>query len=784
MTIRSNSPPQPARQWPGLGTWIVALVFAAGLVGGCEPADPLEAIRAQHAKGRFGPSVEKLRELVDKNPTDHQTNLLLGVSLLRTGESGSAIWPLRIAVTDPSLAVEAGLLLTEASLQSRFKNEAIEAADTVLALEPDNVAALEMRIEAYQATGRNDEVLEQVALVLELDPENKKVLVPRIVAHLARAEEEEAVEALLFAQQALERDPDEQQPKPGVEAARARLCVVTAMFAYERGDRAAADAQYIECLENHPTEPLVVQESVAYYDRTARRDRATEILEAALEQEPTGRFRTPLARRMKNMGRLEESERLFREEAEENPSPDAWFVLGDHYVGRDMLSEAVEAFREAVEVAPNPPPMIVFARADTLIQAERLDEARKAAKELEGTPLHDLIEGRILAAEGKREEALATFEKGILLWPNNAGARFLAGETAEKLGRFDEAISHYRESIRADKNQTDVTIRLALLLEAQGQDHQALERIGHYVRARADDPEGYAISIRLAQRVGQLEIVRRGLARLAQLPGQQAEALSISARLVGQQKGVSESIKLIQGSPLDLTEPENAAALEVLVGGLVRVGEIEEAQKIVIEALEAHPECADFHALLGDVLQRRGAAPDEIAAPYRRATELDPDHAKALAALGALEAQSGRIDAALELYDRASLADPQNPAAAIEALGLMEERANLKERRERAQEMLLRHVHSAAIASQLAQIEAERGEDPGRALELARRTARFDRRPHGASVAAFQAVAKAGVEPEAGLARKALKALIPEPAEPPAGAPRPQEDPEPAKAPS
>ncbi len=770
MTIRSSSPPRPVRQWPGFGTCIAALVLAAGLVAGCEPADPLEAIRAQHAKGRFGPSVEKLRGLVDKNPADHQTNLLLGVSLLRTGESGSAIWPLRIAMTDPSLAVEAGLLLTEAALQSRFKNEAIAAADAVLALEPDNVAALEMRIEAYQDAGRNDEVLEQVALVLELDPENKKVLVPRIVAYLARAEEEEAIEALLFAQRALERDPDEQQPEPGVETARARLCVVTGMFAFERGDRVAADAQYPKCLVDHPTEPLVVQESVAYYDRTARSDRATEILETALEQEPISQFRILLARRMKNMGRLEESERLFREEAEENPSPNAWFVLGDHYVRRDMLDEAIEAFREAVEVTPNPPPMIVFAHADTLIQAGRLEEARKAAQELEGAALDDLIEGRVLAAEGKWEEALATFEKGILLWPNNAGARFLAGETAEKLGRFDEAISHYRESIRADKQQTDASIRLALLLEAQGQDLQALERIGHYVRAKADDPEGYAISIRLAQRVGQLEIVRRGLGRLAQLPGQQALALSISARLAGEQRGVRESIKLIQGAPLDLTEPENTDALEVLVGGLVRVGEIEEAQKIVIEALEAHPDCADFHALLGDVLRGRGAAPDEIAAPYRRATELDPDHAPALAALGALEAQSGRIDAALELYDRASLADPQNPAAAIAALDLMEERASLKEREERAQEMLLRHLHSAAIASQLAQIEAERGEDPGRALVLARRTARFDRRPGGATVAAFQAVAKTGVEPEAGLAREALAVLIPESAKPSEGA--------------
>jgi len=748
-----------ANSRPGLGSCLAFLLSAALLGSACTPADPLEAIRSQHAQGNFRPTVDELRRIVDESPGDPETNLLLGRALLRTGESGSAIWPLRVAVAEPSLAVEAGLLLTEAALDSRFKNEAIASADAVLAIEPDNLAALEMRVDAYQDTGRNKEVLVEVARVLELDPDNKKVLVPRIVAHLAQREEEEAEAALLFAQDALKQDPEEEGAEPALESARARLCVVTGMFSFERGEPIAADAQFAKCLQDYPSEPLVIQESVAYYDSTARRDQATEILQAAFAAEGTSRFRILLAQRMKSLDRIEEAEQLFREETEENPSPNAWFVLGDHYVRRDMLSEAVDAFQQAVEAVPNPAPMVVFAHADTLIQAGRLEEARAAAQPLQGTSLADLIEGRVLAAEERWEEALATFEKGIRLWPNNAAARFLAGQVAEKLGRFDEAISHYRESIRADKSQSDASFHLALLLEAQGQELQALERIGHYVRARADDPEGYAVSIRLAHRAGQREIARQGLSRLARLPGQKGQALAISARIAGQQRGVQESIAVIQGAPLDLTDPENTQALNVWVAAQLQMNEFDEAQALVVRALEAHPECADFHALLGNIQEQREAKPEQVAAPYRRALELDPDNTDALNGLAALEAEAGNIAAALELYDRASASDPLQANAGIAALALMEAHASLEERKAMGERLLMRHLHSAALASQVARIEAERGQAPARALELARRAARFDRGRRQATLAAFEAVAATGADPQAEIARSALEAL-------------------------
>ena len=130
-------------------------------------------------------------------------------------------------------------------------------------------------------------------------------------------------------------------------------------------------------------------------------------------------------------------------------------------------------------------------------------------------------------------------------------------------------------------------------------------------------------------------------------------------------------------------------------------------------------------------------------------------------ALAKLEAAAERYDEALELYDRASQADSQQPAAAMAALQLLREQASLEERQAHAETYLVRHLHSAGIASELSQIVAQRGEDPERALKLARRAALFDRGERKASQAALQAVAKAGVEPQAATARAALEALKP-----------------------
>jgi tetratricopeptide (TPR) repeat protein len=701
--------------------------------------DPLDEIRELHRRGRFAPTVASLRKLVDEDPSSAEANLLLGLALLRTGEAGLAVWPLRKATESPAHGVEAGLLLTQAMLQSRTAPDAITAIDRVLALEPDNVNALVLRMQAYLATGAHEEALADIERVLELDPDNLAVLVPRVTTLIVLERIDEAEVALETARDRLESTEEEV-----TTTTLARLCIARGLFTFEKGDAEGAESQYAECLERFPTEPLAVTEAANFYQGIGQPERATEILEQALAVSGNGYFRVVLARRKGALGQPEEEERLLREEAEQRPSPASWFALADLYVQREEFDAAIGAFEKALTAGRAPTPMLRFAYADTLVQAGQYEKARREAEELDQPMLRDLIQGRILLEEGDARGALDAFENGIRLWPNNPAGRFLAGQAAERVGEFDLATSHYRESLRANAAQTEAGLELAHLYSARGEHGDALGAIRQYAQYHLDDPEAYIVSIRIAYRADQHAIVAEGLQRLGRFPGQAAVAVAEQSRLLATGRGPALAVESIEASGLDLADPANLPALRVLLVQLAALEDHGKADGLVHAALEAHPDEAAFQELQGRVLRAAGADPALSRAAYDRALELDPGNAAALVGLAEVSAESGDLEGAVALYDRASEADPEDPAPARTAAQLLLDAQQTDRAQERLERLLDRHPREAGAARDLAHIHAERGE-LDRALALAEWAAWF-REP--GSEEAVERIRKLRAEPE------------------------------------
>ena len=299
----------------------------------------------------------------------------------------------------------------------------------MLDLAHENVNALALRVQAQLANRSFEDAIVDIDRVLELDPDNVAVLVPRVIALIGTERIEEAEEALELAGERLETAEEEIGP-----TIQARLCIARGLFAFENGDVEGADAQYTACLEAFPTEPRAVTESVAFFRRTGRPERATEILRRTFEESGNSFYRVALARHLGALGEAEEEESLLRAEAEERPSPEAWFMLADFYVQRDEFDDALEAFQASLAASRAPPEIFRFAYADTLVQAEQYERARRMAAELDQPVLRNLVLGRILLGEGDARGALAAFEEGIRLWPINAAGRFLAGQAAERIG--------------------------------------------------------------------------------------------------------------------------------------------------------------------------------------------------------------------------------------------------------------------------------------------------------------------------------------------------------------
>ncbi len=713
------SPRKPVRHAPRRVRIALLPLLLVAIGAACTRAqDPLAEIRELHAEGRYAESLDRLRKLVDEDPARSEAHLLLGVALLRTGEPGLAVWPLRKAAESPEHAVDGGLLLTRAMLASRSSPDAVTTIDRVLAMAPENVDALELRAEAHVASGSPVKALDDIDHVLLLDPENLAVLVPRVLALIAVDRIDEAEVALETARTRFETSRDEIAP-----AAQARLCIARGLFAFEKGEAEAADALYEACLAKFPTDSLAVSEAVGFFDRTGRSERATEILRRALESsENAAVFRTALARRLGAQGDAEAELRLLREEAEQRPSPTSWFALADYYVQRDEFEAALEAFERALAASPEPSPMLRFAYADTLVQAERFEKAMTVAEAIEQPALRDLIRGRVLLGQGDAKDALAAFEAGIRLWPNNPASRFLAGQAAERTGDFERATSEYRESIRAGAAQTKAALALGELYAVRGDHAGALDALRRYVQTHPEDPEGYLVSIRIAHDAGEHAIATEGLARLAALPGQAARAKAEEAELLAADKGAGLAREAIETSELDLTDPGNAPALRVLLVQLTSLGEHEEARRRVDAAIAAHPDAAVLHELRGRALRSAGRPPDTAREAFERALEFDPAHAPALVGLAELSADAGEREAALALYDRAAQADRNDPAPAYAAARLLRDAQETEAAQRRLEELLQRHPREANAAHDLARLLAERGELE-RARELAERAA-------------------------------------------------------------
>jgi tetratricopeptide (TPR) repeat protein len=218
--------------------------------------------------------------------------------------------------------------------------------------------------------------------------------------------------------------------------------------------------------------------------------------------------------------------------------------------------------------------------------------------------------------------------------------------------------------------------------------------------------------------------------RLVQMAGRRgALAAGVAAAAEGtrERQGSAAAAEMVRTAKLiDLTDPDDAAALRALVENLVAAGQAAEALAAANAALAKHPDAAAFHALHGVALGARGAPLEQVRAAYSRAVELDPERsALALAALGGIAAAAGESDAALDFYARAVEADPDDTAALVASAELLLSLERGDEAVKQLEEALERSPYDARIAARLAALVLERGGDPDRAVALARRAVRF-----------------------------------------------------------
>ncbi len=156
----------------------------------------------------------------------------------------------------------------------------------------------------------------------------------------------------------------------------------------------------------------------------------------------------------------------------------AWKILGAVFSQTGKVSDAINAKKRAVQLAPHD------AEAhsnlgNTLQELDRLDEAEASytqaialkpnyaeARSNLGYTLHEL---------GRLDEAEASYRQAISLKPDFAEAHNNLGNTLKELGRLDEAEASYRQAIVLKMGFFQAHKNIANILREQGRDEQAME---------------------------------------------------------------------------------------------------------------------------------------------------------------------------------------------------------------------------------------------------------------------------------------------------------------------
>jgi len=331
---------------------------------------------------------------------------------------------------------------------------------------------------------------------------------------------------------------------------------------------------------------------------------------------------------------------LVDEASQHTPETAAW--ASDLGFGLFLLSETDRAL-QALKLAVNRPDAnaTAFNRLGVLHLAQgRLEEAENALREAllrdpDLAEIHSNL-GGIMVRLGKLEPALSHFDRALYLKPDLAAA--LAGRSAllVALERADEAVVELEQRLEKDPDSIRLRRHLAHILDADGRFEEACAQL---------------------QEAAELEPDNEGV--LLQL----AALLFDRGRFLGALKNLQQAAA---------ATPENSLVLNFMARTYCEMGRQRQAEATIAQALELHP---DAPACLITRAVVRTAADDYAGAEndLRRVLEIQPGSAEAWGALGHTLLLIGRLEKAVQCFERAAELNPLALAGLIEARAFPED---------------------------------------------------------------------------------------------------------------
>ena len=400
----------------------------------------------------------------------------------------------------------------------------------------------------------------------------------------------------------------------------------------------------------------------------------------------------------------------------------AWGRFGMVAHAHELLDEAAVAYRRAESLDPTDVRWPYFLGDVLSIQGE--DHAAAAAafgRTLELAPGYGPAHwrlGRARIAQGRTGEAARALERALDLAPDLQPARLALAQVRLSLGELAASEALLEEILRDDPDHRQALSTLAQVTMRQGRTEEA-RRIAERAEAAPfynlySDPlmdqvvAESASAVALWQRAqaflqnGDYEQAAIGLSRVVELQPDNADAhhqLAVAYRNLGRPAAARRHLERV----VELA-PELVDARIQLAGLLLEEGRGRAAIPHLAKVAELSPDDPDVDWYLGRALVQAGE-PGRAVEAFGRAAEKDEVTGTtppvwALNEWGNALARLGRLDAAMEVFRMALVADPQDPQTLFH-VGLVHEARDLADEAVRSYCRSMRIRPTAPAASRL-----------------------------------------------------------------------------------
>jgi tetratricopeptide (TPR) repeat protein len=264
-------------------------------------------------------------------------------------------------------------------------------------------------------------------------------------------------------------------------------------------------------------------------------------------------------------------------------SAEDYFLRGQQYLNANQFKDALEAFRQVIQLAPTFPGGYAGAGVayGRMGQNEEAVAAFQQALQLKPDMLDVYVFlGFSQLALHRNEEALATFKQALRLNPGNPLAQAGVGQAYSDMEQFAEAIAALEQATRLKPDFAEAYSGLGAVYGSAGRYEESLAASKRAVELKPDFAEGY---INLSYGYGNL--------------GRYQEALNAA----------------MQAVRLNSQDPEVASlAYGNLSYSYVRLTQLAEALDAAQQSVRAKPDSAIMYANLGYVQSELGQYQDAL----------------------------------------------------------------------------------------------------------------------------------------------------------------------------